>query len=390
MHHSFPSATAVAETLRPSEPVYCLRSQVLSDTARDMVAAFPGDILYAVKCNATPAVLRALRGGGVYHFDTASIDEVRLVRSHVPDAVCHFMHPVKSPEAIAEAYHRHGVRAFVLDHIDELRKIEAATGHAADLTLVVRLATPANQSLLCLSGKFGCTLGEAATLLRQAQAPGRKLGLTFHVGSQCVSPDAYARAIELCGRVLSLAQVPLDVLDIGGGFPGAYQGDEPAFTDFVAAVRAACAEIGLPDTVRLQCEPGRALVAEGMSVLTRVELRRGNALYLNDGTYGALPELKFLGPHFPMRVVRPGGRATGRLVGFDLYGPTCDSVDTMPGPHWLPDDIATGDWIEIGAMGAYSTALRTGFNGFDRHRFVEVRDVFPRALAEDPARAEAA
>lgn len=361
MTDTYGSAEALLDRMNPVDPVVCLRPHLIAARARRMLAAFPGAMMYAVKCNEAPEVVRALWDGGVRHFDTASIGEVRLVKALLPAAVCHFMHPIKSPEAIAEAYHRHGVRRFVLDHPDELAKIVTQTGGGGDLELFVRLAVPGEGSMLALTGKFGVGVEETAAMVRAARPHARSVGITFHVGSQCVQPVAFARAIALVAEVVRLAG-PIDDLDVGGGFPARYLGDEPAFEAFVAAIRDAVARHGL--ACRLQCEPGRALVADGASVLARVELRRGLGLYLNDGTYGNLAELKWIGPQFPMRLVRPGRTADRRQLGFDLFGPTCDSVDSMPGPHWLPTDTAAGDWIEVGMMGAYANSLRTRFNGF--------------------------
>lgn len=376
MTQLFASAQEVVDTLRPREPVHLVRPRVISTRAQAMLKAFPGDVLYAVKCNDHELVIDALYQGGVRHFDTASIAEVRQISARYPGATCHFMHPVKSREAIAEAYYKFGVRSFVFDHQDELDKILEVTRNANDLTLVCRLDMPRGQAKMCLAGKFGTSIDEAVDLLHQVVAAGCKTGLTFHVGSQCVDPSAFAYAIEQCGEVIKRSGIDLHVLDVGGGFPGEYTGEEPAFEAFVQAVKAACAAINLPKTCRLQCEPGRALVADGVSVVARVELRRGNALFLNDGTYGGLAELKYLGNCFPQRVVRPTGdtAATGARVGFDFYGPTCDSVDSMPGPHYLPADVREGDWIEIGLIGAYSNSLRTAFNGFDGHGWVTVMD----------------
>lgn len=386
MADTYNSAAALLVHRSPVDPVLCLRPHLVRARARRLVDAFPGDVLYAVKCNDGPEVLRALWAGGVRAFDTASIGEVRLVRSLLPDARCHFMHPVKGAEAIAEAYHAHGVRRFVLDHAGELAKIVAATGGAPDLELFVRLAVPGEGSVLALTGKFGVPVAEAATLVRAARAHARAVGLTFHVGSQCVEPRAYVRAIELAAEVVRRAG-GIDHLDVGGGFPAAYQGDEPVFERFAAAIAEAVRRCGL--ACALQCEPGRALVADGASVLARVELRRGQGLYLNDGVYGNLAELKWIGPHFPMRLVR-GGRVSAAAPpsAFDLYGPTCDSVDAMPGPHWLPADARDGDWIEVGMMGAYSNALGTRFNGFASDPLAFIEDdgwYLPERLRAVPA-----
>ncbi|MGP1394767.1 MAG: type III PLP-dependent enzyme [Inquilinaceae bacterium] len=368
------SAAHAAEVLRPADPIFCLRPHLLRQTSKRFVEAFPGDVLYAVKCNDDDRFLRPLYEGGIRHFDTASIAEIRTIRRLFPDAVCHFMHPVKGPEAIAEAYHVHGVRAFVLDHADELAKILAATGNAPDLTLAVRLEMPRQQALLDLGGKFGATMDETVHLLRAAAAVAPRVGLTFHVGSQCVAPSAYRGAVALAGETIERAGVAIDMLDVGGGFPALYEGTEPDFEVFIDAIVEAVGALDLPDTCRLQCEPGRALVAEGASALLRVELRRDHALHLNDGVYGSLSEVKTLGPCFPIRVIRPGGQATAPVEGFGLFGPTCDSLDALPGPHLISGDVRTGDWLEIGHMGAYSTALCTGFNGFGSVEAVDVKD----------------
>ncbi|MGD9511050.1 MAG: type III PLP-dependent enzyme [Geminicoccaceae bacterium] len=371
MADTYRGAAALITHRSPVDPVVGLRPHLIQARARRVLAAFPGDVFYAVKCNDAPEVLQALWAGGVREFDTASIGEVRAVRALLPRARCHFMHPVKSVGAIAEAYHDHGVRRFVFDHPDELAKIVAATGCAEDLELFVRLAVPGEGALLTLTGKFGVGVEDAGALVRAARGHARRVGLTFHVGSQCVDPAAYRRAIGLAAQVVRLVG-PIDDLDVGGGFPAIYRGDEPEFEMFVQAVREAVTRHGLD--CRLQCEPGRALVADGASALARVELRRGDSLYLNDGVYGNLAELKWIGPRFPMRLVRASGGPTGRPIAFDLFGPTCDSIDSMPGPHWLPADTDEGDWVEVGMMGAYSNALKTGFNGFGSERMAILDD----------------
>lgn len=376
MTQLFASAQEVVDTLRPRDPVHLVRPRVIAARANAILSAFPGDVLYAVKCNDHTLVLDALYQNGVRHFDTASITEVRLISERFPGATCHFMHPVKSREAIAEAYFRHGVRSFVFDHVDELNKIFEVTRGAQDLTLLCRLDMPSGQAKMCLSGKFGASVDEAVRLVHRVHNAGCKVGLTFHVGSQCIDPAAYGYAVELCGEVIKKSGIVPEVLDVGGGFPGEYTGDEPHFELFVAAITTACRKIGLPKSCHLQCEPGRALVADGASIITRVELRRDQSLYLNDGTYGALPELKYLGAFFPLRVIRPRGqeKASGKRSGFALYGPTCDTVDSMPGPHFLPSDVREGDWVEVGLIGAYSNALRTRFNGFEDVTWATVID----------------
>ncbi len=374
-----PSVDAAVGVLLPSEPMHCLRPAVVTAAARRMVEAFPGDVLYAVKCNPDLSVLRAIWDGGVRHFDCASAPEVSMVRSVFPDAAIHFMHPVKARHAIREAYAQHGVRDFVLDSADELAKILQETDNAGDLGLFVRLALPAGGAAYDLSGKFGAPVDEAAELLRAARPHAVRLGVCFHVGSQCLEPLAYRRALALTGEAIRLAGVPVEVIDAGGGFPVSYPDvTPPPLGAYLAEIEAAFEQLGLPETTRLWAEPGRALVAAGTSVVVQVQLRRGDALYINDGVYGSLSDAGTPRFRFPTRLIRKSDEPAS---GFELFGPTCDSADHMRGPFFLPADVREGDWIEIGQLGAYGACLRTAFNGFDKARLVQVRD---RPLLETP------
>jgi ornithine decarboxylase len=370
--------------LRPEEPVHCIRPAILTAAAQDFVAAFPGDVLYAVKCNPDPAVLRAVWDGGVRHFDCASPTEVLLVRQMLPDAQIHLMHPIKARGAIREACTRHGVRDFALDSAAELRKIvevTAASRVAGDLGLIVRLALPKGGAVLDLSGKFGAEAAEAVTLLRAARPHAARLGVAFHVGSQCLDPLAWRSALQVAGEVIAACGVAIDIVDVGGGFPVAYPDVEPPpLGAFFAEIEAGFERLGLPSAT-LWAEPGRALVAAGGSVVVQVQARRGDALYINDGAYGSLADAGTLGFRYPVRCIRPDNVAqSDAVLGFSFFGPTCDSADVMRGPFFLPADIDAGDWIEIGQLGAYGACLRTGFNGFDRARIVEIFDTPPESL----------
>lgn len=368
------SVDALVARLRPEEPLHCLRPATVAGAARAFLAAFPGETLYAVKCNPEPAVLRALWEGGVRRFDCASIGEVRLVRTMFPDAAIHFMHPVKPRGAIREAWQRHGVRDFVLDSTGELAKVLEETGGEGARGLVIRLALPKGGAMYDLSGKFGAQPDEAVALLRAARSHAAMLGVSFHVGSQCLDPAAYGRAIALAAEVIRAAGVAVDMLDVGGGFPVAYPDImPPPLAAFTAAIADAVATQGLA-RLALWAEPGRALVAGGTSVVLQVQHRRGDALYVNDGVFGALSDAGAPGFRFPARLIRPEGDATTEMVPFAFFGPTCDSADHMKGPFLLPADIREGDWIEVGQLGAYGAALRTAFNGFDRAGIVEVAD----------------
>ena len=375
-----PDVAGMVQALRPEEPLHCIRPAVISTHARAFTAAFNGDALYAVKCNPEPAVLRALWEGGIRHFDCASISEVTLVRRLFPGADIHFMHPVKSRRAIREAWIINGVRDFVLDSADELQKILEETGRdeaaavAARPGLFVRLALPETGAAINLSKKFGADVETAAALLRAARPHAGRLGVAFHVGSQCTNPQAWGEAMTLAGEVIRAAGVRVDVIDVGGGFPTAYPDiAPPPLGAFMAEIGAAFARLNLPG-VKLWAEPGRALVAGGASVVVQVQLRKGGMLYINDGVYGALGDAGALGFRFPVRLLRHTPRLGAPDEMFGFFGPSCDSLDVMRGPFILPGDVAEGDWIEIGQLGAYGTCLRTGFNGFDRAALAEVSD----------------
>ncbi len=356
--------------------MHCLRPTTIMAAARRFMKLFPGDTLFAVKTNPDPRVIGYLARAGVTHFDVASIAEVKLVADLVPDAKLYFMHPVKSREAIAAAYFEYGVRDFSLDTHEELAKIVEATGQATDLNLYVRLIMSNDQAYYSLAGKFGVSPEEAPALLAATRVAANRLGVCFHVGSQCMNPEAYSEAIEKTAEILEKADVRVDMLDIGGGFPSIYPGImPPPLTQYMKAIKKSLAKTQAQfEGCQLIAEPGRALVAEGGSVVVRVELRKGNALYLNDGTYGSLFDAGVPGFIYPVKAMRPNGQLSAEQQEFCFFGPTCDSMDAMRGPFHLPKDIAEGDWIEIGQLGSYGMTMRTNFNGFGDTKTVEVGD----------------
>ena len=377
---SLPIIDAVVARERPAEPLVCLRPATVAAASRCFVAAFPGDVLYAVKCNPEPRVLRAVWAGGVRHFDCASLPEIALVRKLLPQAEVHFMHPVKARHAIHAAFHEHGVMDFAFDSAEELEKIVQETvpvglvGAPPTLGLFVRLAVTQGGAY-DLSGKFGVNVAEAAALLRAARPHAARLGIAFHVGSQCLDPAVYAAALRLAADAVVRSEVAVDIVDVGGGFPVSYPDTVPPPLDAYIAAIAEGAR-AFPEGVRLWAEPGRAIVAPGGSVVVQIELRRGDALYVNDGVYGSLSDAGRPGFLFPARRIRPDmpGDDGAPLHAFELFGPTCDSADRMKGPFLLPEDIDEGDWIELGQLGAYGACLRTKFNGFDGGTTVEVSD----------------
>lgn len=372
--HKHHNSLGVVAALQTMQPVTLIRPHAARRAARFFVEKFPGTSMYAVKANPSPDLIRTLWDSGITHFDVASIAEVRLVRGLLPHATLCFMHPIKGEEAIAEAYFDHGVRTFSLDSLDELAKIVSATKGAADLTLCVRLRVSSGHSKLSLASKFGIAADEAAPLLMATRQAADALGICFHVGSQAMSPQAYADALGQVRAAIVAAGVTVDIVDVGGGFPSVYPGMEPgAIEAYFEVISRAYEALPISYSAELWCEPGRALSAEYASLLVRVEARKGDVLYINDGAYGALFDAAHVGWRFPVALVRDEPSQT-RDMDFSFWGPTCDDMDFMRGPFALPADVKAGDIIEIGMLGAYGCAMRTGFNGFTAGETVIVND----------------
>lgn len=371
------------ESVRPALPVYFLNPDRVAANARRFLALFPGTPAYAVKCNPDPAVLKAMARTGVQAFDAASIEEIRAVRKYAPKARILFMNPVKSREAIREAYYTHGVRAYSLDCVDELYKLLQETGLAPDLEIFVRIAIPkANATTLDLTGKFGVQAEDAPELLRQCRPVSARLGVCFHVGSQCMKPERYAQGIRLAAQVIKASGVKVDALDVGGGFPVEYPNmTPPALETYIETITQAVARNRLGG-LDLICEPGRAMVGNSGAVVARVEQRKGNMLYLNDGTYGNLFDAGPCGNLiYPTRLIRPGGEVAANQQTYGFAGPTCDSIDMMKGPFTLPVDVREGDWIVIEQLGPYCLSMGTRFNGFGQTQMVVMASEKEKAKA---------
>ena len=383
--HTYQTPLDLVRDRLPERPVALARPDAVAAAARWFQDNFKGDVFYAVKANPSPWVIETLAANGVTSFDVASIPEIELVAAHAgPTARLAFMHPVKSRGAIRRAYAEFGVRIFALDTHEELAKILEATDGARDLTLMVRLAVSAEGAAYSLSGKFGVETHEAAALLLAARrATEGRLGVAFHVGSQCMRPTAFQAAMAQASRAIVRAGVMVDIVDVGGGFPSVYPGMvPPEMSDYLDSIDRGFAEMMVHEGTELWCEPGRALVAEASSILTKVELKKGDALYLNDGSYGSLFDAAHTKWPFPVKLFRASAanaddsvanEIDGPLKPFRFYGPTCDSIDHMPGPFWLPEDVREGDYIEIGMLGAYGVAMNTRFNGYGdaEHAIVE-------------------
>lgn len=364
--HNYNDSKALVEAIRPDESVTLVRPHAAKRAAQYFVENFPGTSLYAVKANPSPDLLKILWDQGIKYYDVASIGEVRLVKSLLPDSILCFMHPVKSERAIAEAYHDHGVRTFSLDTIEELDKIKRATDNAHDLFLFVRIRVSSKYSEISLAAKFGAESEDVAELLMAARQSAVRLGICFHVGSQTMTPLAYSDAMEHVRAAIVEASVTVDIINVGGGFPSSYPGMEPpSLAHYFELIDRSYEDLPISYSAELWCEPGRALCAEYASLVVKVEKRRGNELFINDGAYGALFDAAHIGWRFPVEHIAVGNESPSELQAFSFYGPTCDDLDHMTGPFHLPDTVKAGDYIEIGLLGAYGCAMRTSFNGFE-------------------------
>ena len=371
----FNSIDELVNTVRPIDPIYCIRPDSIKLACNWFKSNFPGKILYAVKTNPNEKVIKYIGDSGITKFDVASINEIKLIKKILPKAQSYYMNTVKNREHIKDAYFNYSIRDFALDTKEELQKIMEATNNAKDLTLYVRVGISNEHAEIDLSKKFGALASEALGLLRLAKAHAKKVGLSFHVGSQCMHPISYGKGIREIGNIIKKTKIIPDVINVGGGFPSIYPDLNPQpLESYMDEIKKAFDSLKLESKPELLCEPGRALVAESGSSIVRVILRKKQKIYINDGTYGSLFDAGVLNFVLPTRMI-PNGRITSKkLTAFSLYGPTCDSADFMKGPFVLPNNLKEGDYIEIGQLGAYSLTFRTKFNGFYSDKIFEVHD----------------
>ena len=371
----FKTVDELISQLKPERPVYCIRKNSIHIASKTFQNKFPGKILYAVKTNPHPDVLKAIVESGIQNFDVASIKEIEDIRRISPDAKCSYMHTVKSRESIKEAYFKYNVKAYSLDTKDELIKIIESTNHAKDLELFVRVAVSNEHAEIDLSKKFGALTSEASGLLRLTKQYAKKIGLSFHVGSQCMHPISYAKGITEVGNIIKRTKILPDYINIGGGFPAIYPDLVPQSLDsYFEEIKKGLENLKLEKLPEIMCEPGRAIVAESGSTIVRVNLRKKQKLYINDGTYGTLFDAGTPNIVFPARLIKNGKIISKKLTAFNFYGPTCDSMDYMKGPFLLPNNIKENDYIELGQLGAYGLTFRTQFNGFYSNEIYEVED----------------
>ena len=371
----FKSVNELVNTLKPDYPVYCIRLEEIRKSVNFFKENFPGKILYAVKTNPHEKILKQIISNGINDFDVASLNEIKLIKKINSKVNLHFMHTIKSKESIASAYHDYGVKSYSLDSKDELRKILEATNQARDLKLFVRIAISNEHAEIDLSRKFGANPSEALGLVRLCKEHSKKLGISFHVGSQCMQNISYSKGIQEVGNIIRKTKIVPDTINIGGGFPSIYPDLRPEpLKNYMEEIKKGLNNLRLNKLPEIICEPGRVIVAESGSTIVKVILRKKQNLYINDGTYGSLFDAGIPNFIFPSKMITNGRVRSKKLTSFSFFGPTCDSLDYMKGPFLLPNNIKEGDYIELGQLGAYGLTFRTNFNGFYSDEIFEVDD----------------
>ena len=373
----FKSVEKLINQLKPNNPVYCIRKQPIITASNFFKKNFPGEILYAVKTNPHNDVLKTILEGGIDQFDVASVKEIEAIKKLNANVKCSYMHTVKSRDNIKEAYFKYGIKTYALDSKDELIKIIETTNHAKDLELFVRVSVSNEHAEIDLSKKFGAATSDAVGLYRLTKQYSKKIGLSFHVGSQCMHPISYSKGISEIANIIKKTKIVPDYLNIGGGFPTIYPDLIPASLEsYFDEIKKGLENLKIEKLPEIICEPGRALVAESGSTIVRVNLRKKQKLYINDGTYGTLFDAGTPNIVFPSKMIKDNSNKiiSKKLTAFDFYGPTCDSMDYMKGPFLLPNNIKENDYIELGQLGSYGLTFRTQFNGFYSDKIYEVED----------------
>lgn len=387
---TFENVSSVISELSPGRSVLCFNPDKVYRKVSQFKEGFPGKTSWSVKSNPHPEVVKAIVAAGISEFDVASRAEIELIQDQCPSGILHFNHPVKPPEEITFAYEEANIRSFVLDDMGELEKLktqlkkylpESSNG----ITVFIRFLDTSvmGSENYNFGKKFGASIDETKQIMHACNKLGFKIGLTFHAGSQNKNPEFYplmlAKAKELVDYALHELDVKVTSLNVGGGFPCVYpDGKEPDLSQFFEAIRFG--SDGYQGDII--CEPGRALVADSISLLTRVNLRRqnDNRVYINDGFYGSFMELKFVDFIPPVRAYDADGHLIhaheDMMIDFSVWGATCDSIDQIPKLIKLPSNIKTGDYIEFGLMGAYTNATVTRFNGIRPAEMVIVKNLY--------------
>ncbi|MBU2889127.1 type III PLP-dependent enzyme [Celeribacter halophilus] len=352
-------------THAPEHPVLFFSPSTLQSTARRFIKGFPGLVTYAVKSNPDEGVLANLVAAGVKGFDVASPVEMDTIARIAPGAAMHYNNPVRSRTEILHAV-KTGVKSYSVDSHSELVKLGELVP-ADGVEISVRFKLPVEGAAYNFGAKFGATEELAAELLTLAAQLGFTPSLTFHPGTQCTDPHAWDKYIRAAAGIARKADVKIARLNVGGGFPSHRLNEEmPQLeTTFDLIGRVAREAFG-DDMPALVCEPGRGLVAESYSLVTRVKAIRDDAhVFLNDGIYGGLSELHLVGVIDRIAVFGPEGiKREGPTVSRTVFGPTCDSVDKLPSDLAFPETMEEEDHVIFYGLGAYSLATATQFNGF--------------------------
>ena len=346
----------------PDLPILFFNPIALRNRLEVFQKGFPGLVTYAIKANDAPEVLENLSMAGLQTFDVASPAEIMQVRGLCPDATLHYNNPVRSIREIQLGI-KAGVASWAVDCMSELEKL-IQNGVGGEIA--VRLHLPMGGSAYNFGEKFGACPDDAVRLLRRVAEAGYQTAMTFHVGTQCTDYSAWDQYINACRDIVLHANVSLDRLNVGGGFPAHRENFAPDLAAAFASISEAAKSTFCANAPTLVCEPGRALVSDCYQLLVRVKGQKtGNILYLNDGIYGAMAEWRDIGPIKRLEVIRPSGDTiTSPCADFTIFGPTCDSLDRLPESVSLPRTIQDGDYILISGMGAYSNATCTPFNGY--------------------------
>lgn len=349
----------------PEDPVYFFNPITLRETAKRFLDGFPGEVTYAVKANPHEEVLETLAEVGLEAFDVASPIEMALVNRARRSARLHYHNPVRSKSEVAQG-RQFGITSWSIDRHSELDKL----GDIAGAEIAVRLKLPVEGASYDFGRKFGADPETAVELLKTVVARGGVSSITFHPGTQCHDAGAWEAYIQASADVAKRAGVTLHRLNVGGGFPSHRCDRLPDLQKIFATIAAAKATAFDGDGPALVCEPGRGMVAEAFQLALQVKAVCDDTIFLNDGIYGGLSEWKDIGASSRVSAVAASGSHGDKMRDFTVFGPTCDSIDTLPETISLPADLKEGDYLLFDGMGAYSTALATRFNGFGDYRIV--------------------
>ncbi len=367
----WPDPAAYLARMRPDAPVLFLSPATLQATAQRFRAGFPGLVTYAVKANDRAEVLANLDTAGLSAFDVASPSEMRAVRAVNAAAVLHYNNPVRTPDEVSAGIAM-GVASWSVDDRAELDKL-AQVPRGAEIA--VRFALPVKGGAYDFGEKFGAAPERAAQLLRRVADEGWRPALCFHPGTQCEDARAWERYIEEAARIADRAGVRIARLNVGGGFAAHRAGPAPDLEAVFDRIGRAVARAFGASAPELLCEPGRAMVAEAFTLAARIKGMRsgGGTLFLNDGIYGGLTDLRDMGLPGRVQVLAPDGTPrAGQGRPRRVFGPTCDSLDRLPDGLALPEDTQPGDFVLFAGMGAYSVAMSTAFNGYGLREVVTV------------------